>query len=126
MEALASEPESLMTLLIHVAITGIVLLVCGLAAALKVAIHELDGTHLAVLRESGDARTQAKVTRAQAVLEQHHLIVLSLVLIHAAMDEALPVLLSYLLPNEYAAIAVAIPLVLIFYPPSLSAAGGWT
>lgn len=99
---------------IYLASTLTLLLICSLTSGLNGSLLELDATHLEILHRSSTPDVQRQVVRAQKVLKHHHLVIFSLVLLHAAADEALPILLSYITPNEYTAIAVAVPLVLFF------------
>lgn len=94
--------------------TAALLLVCGITSALNVAIMSLDATHLQVLKRSSDGKVVSQVQRAEGILKRHHVVLLSLTLLHAVADEALPVLTSRLTSNEYLGIAVAVPLVLLF------------
>lgn len=91
------------------------LVICSGTAAINVALLELDATHLAVLKRStASPAVQRQVAIAEPLLRRHHLVVLSLVLLHAMCDEALPIILEAISPNEYYALAAAVPLVLLF------------
>jgi CBS domain containing-hemolysin-like protein len=90
------------------------LLATGITAALATALAELDGTHLGVLAGSAAPAVRARVASVRPLLARHHLVALSLALLHAIADEALPVVLTMVTGNEFVAIATAVPLVLLF------------
>jgi CBS domain containing-hemolysin-like protein len=90
-----------------------VLVVCAVTSGLNLSFLELDATHLQVLKRSGSEAVGLQVGRVEGLLRRHHVVVLSLVLLHAIMDELLPIVLEYIVPSRYVAVAVAVPLVLI-------------
>jgi CBS domain containing-hemolysin-like protein len=95
------------------AVALVLLLVTGLTAGLATGLLGLDATHLEVLRTSGNAVQKRVATRLQALLSRHNLVLFSIVLLHAIADEALPLVLERVC-NEYVAVALSVPLVLLF------------
>lgn len=83
------------------------------AAGLATGFLGLDATHLEVLRRSGSEAQQRMALRLQALLSRHNLVLYSVVLLHAIADEALPLVLERAF-NEYVAVALSVPLVLLF------------
>ena len=83
------------------------------AAGLATGFLSLDPTHLEVLRRSGSDLQRRTALRLQALLSRHNLVLFSIVLLHAIADEALPLVLERAF-NEYVAVALSVPLVLLF------------
>jgi hypothetical protein len=89
------------------------LLITGITAGLATGLLGLDATHLEVLRTSGTAVQQRVAIRLQSLLSRHNLVLFSIVLLHAIADEALPLVIEKVC-NEYIAVALSVPLVLLF------------
>ena len=106
------------------AVVGL-LLVSGTTALLHAALLELDANHLAVLIRSGDAAVAARARAGERLLRRHHLVGLSLVLVHAVSNEALPIVVGYLVPHDLATLAITVPLVVLVGEllPSVAVAG---
>ena len=113
---------------ILISLSAFLLLLCGLSAGLGhcVAALHADITHLSVLESSGTPSERRSVRAVHPLLRHHRLVMLSLVLVHAISDEALPLVLERLTASEYVAIAAAVPLVIVFgeLAPSLIFEGG--
>lgn len=106
----ASDPLSLS--LVAGIVPG-VLIVIALAAALLHSFLGLNETHLRVVLDSGTQAQRSAAASLLQLLQRHHWVALSLVLVHAIADEALPIILGRVM-NDYIAVAFAVPLVLIF------------
>ena len=91
--------------------TSLISLLC--TAGLATGFLGLDATHLEVLRRSGSEMQQQMAGKLQALLSRHNLVLFSVVLLHAIADEALPLVLERAF-NEYVAVALSVPLVLLF------------
>lgn len=66
-----------------------------------------------MLRRSGSEAQRRIAQRLQSLLSRHNLVLFSIVLLHAIADEALPLVLERAF-NEYIAVALSVPLVLLF------------
>ena len=90
------------------------LCLCSIMAGLTIGFVSLDITHIKILiRTVQNKNYQKNLLRLFHLLSYHHLVLVSLVLMNAVGNEALPIFLSRMV-NEYIAIMIACSLVLVF------------
>lgn len=89
------------------------LLTTAMMAGLSHGFATLDATHLAVLKQSGTVTQRRIVGILEPLQSRHHWVLVSMVLVHALADEALPIVLERVC-NEYIAVSLSVPLVIFF------------
>jgi len=91
-------------------------LVAGVMSGLTVGYSSIDPLRLSILKEStdeSDALEKARATIVERVTDDHHKLLVTLLLTNAAAMEALPVFLDRLFPS-YIAIILSVTFVLFF------------
>jgi metal transporter CNNM len=94
------------------AAVGLVLL-AGLVSGLTLGLMSLDDVDLEVLRRSGTSRQRACAEKILPVLSNPHRLLVTLLLINAAANEALPLVLDRL-TDPITAVIISVTVVLIF------------
>ena len=92
----------------------ILVLLSGLLGGLVLGLLSLDITTLSTLSTSGNPHQKAAANRILPVRRKSHLLLVTLVLANTAINEALPIVLSYLFGQGWVVIIVATALVFIF------------
>ena len=93
---------------------GMVLLclICaGLASGLTQGLLSLDLMEMTIKQRSGTPEERLRASKVLPVISRHHLLLVTLMLWNASATEALPVFLSYLVP-EYLAVIFSVTMVL--------------
>eukprot|EP00759_Apiculatamorpha_spiralis_P025374 PhF_6_TR28348/c0_g1_i1/m.42032/K16302/CNNM; metal transporter CNNM len=99
--------------LTHIGIVVGLICISGTAAGLTLAFFSLDALHLRVLTRAGTEVEQKRATRVLSVLKNHHLLLVTLLLWNAGVNEALPIFLEDLV-SPYVAIVLSVTAVLLF------------
>eukprot|EP00049_Salpingoeca_infusionum_P027013 m.29619 g.29619 ORF g.29619 m.29619 type:complete len:228 (-) comp9188_c0_seq2:1158-1841(-) len=92
----------------------VLLIVCaGIFSGLTLGMLSLDSTHLQVLIEGGKPHEQKYAKKIKPLVKRHHLLLVTLLLANAGVNETLPLFLDKLVP-EYVAIIISVTAVLLF------------
>ncbi len=83
------------------------------AAGLTMGLLSLDSLKLKIKLVTGDDQEKADVAKLLPVLEDHHLLLCTLLIFNAVANEAMPIFLDALVPS-WAAVLVSVTLVLVF------------
>jgi metal transporter CNNM len=109
-QSAASSPESLIENLIPI----IVCVICaGLASGLTQGLLALDFMEMKIKSQSGSAKEKEYANKVLPIIQNHHLLLVSLMLWNASATEALPIFLNRLV-SEYISIIISVTLVLLF------------
>eukprot|EP01127_Copromyxa_protea_P002140 TRINITY_DN12029_c0_g1_i1.p1 TRINITY_DN12029_c0_g1~~TRINITY_DN12029_c0_g1_i1.p1 ORF type:complete len:492 (-),score=63.28 TRINITY_DN12029_c0_g1_i1:85-1560(-) len=92
---------------------GLLTLTAGLMSGMTIGLMGLDLTTLEILSKSGTETQQQQAKRVLPLLQKHHWLLCTLLLMNAAVNEALPILLERLV-NPVIAVAVGVTLILLF------------
>ncbi|KAF0699888.1 Aste57867_9564 [Aphanomyces stellatus] len=97
------------------AVVSVFLLVClaGAMSGLTVGVLSLDKLHLTVLKMEGSATSQVAAARLLPVLRNHRLVLVTLVIMNALANEALPIFLNTLI-NPIASVVFSVTFVVLF------------
>ncbi|TYZ62470.1 hypothetical protein PybrP1_005591 [[Pythium] brassicae (nom. inval.)] len=92
-----------------------VLLVCaaGMMAGLTMGMLSLDMLNMRILELEGTEEQKKHAARVLPILNQHHLLLVTLLLVNAGANEALPIFLNKLVP-EAVSIVLSVTCVLLF------------
>ena len=82
-------------------------------SGLTVGFMSIDRLKLNVMKQSGTDEEKARVEKVAPILENHHLLLVTLLFGNAVAMEALPVFLDRLVPS-YVAIIISVTAVLMF------------
>ncbi|EQC40471.1 hypothetical protein SDRG_02364 [Saprolegnia diclina VS20] len=93
-------------------VVGLVVL-AGAMSGLTVGVLSLNRTHLAVLEQEGVPRQKAAAARLLPILRNHRLLLVTLVLMNALANEALPMFLNTLI-NPVASVVFSVTFVVLF------------
>ncbi|KDO30309.1 hypothetical protein SPRG_19848 [Saprolegnia parasitica CBS 223.65] len=93
-------------------VVGLVVL-AGAMSGLTVGVLSLNRTHLAVLEQEGVPRQKAAAARLLPILRNHRLLLVTLVLMNALANEALPMFLNTLI-NPIASVVFSVTFVVLF------------
>ncbi|RYG62175.1 DUF21 domain-containing protein, partial [archaeon] len=85
----------------------------GLAAGLTMGLLSLDVTKLEIKTMTGTAEEKLAAKSILPIVQQHHLLLVTLLLFNAIANETLPIFLGALVPN-YMAVLMSVTLILIF------------
>ncbi|KAG8457891.1 hypothetical protein KFE25_011957 [Diacronema lutheri] len=85
----------------------------GLMSGLTVGLLSLDPLNLKVIEQNGSPQDKANAAKVRPLIEQHHLLLVTLLLTNATAMESLPLFLDRLVP-QWAAVALSVTLVLLF------------
>eukprot|EP00757_Euglenozoa_sp_SAG-D1_P012620 gene12620-3702_t len=88
--------------------------VAGIAAGLTLGMFSLDIMKLKILTKQGTIKEQKYAKRLIPILENQHLLLVSLLLVDVACSEALPLFIHKLFPSEITAIIFSVGLMLMF------------
>ena len=89
------------------------LLIGGTAAGLTIGLLSTDVTELELTMESGPPDKRRKARKIFGVLQDHHKLLVTLLLVNCAANEALPIFLDELVP-QVVAVLLSVTLVLLF------------
>jgi len=98
---------------VYCGISLALVLFAGLASGLTIGLLSLDDLQLSVLAKTGSEVQKKQVKRLKAVVSNHHLLLVTLLLWNAAAMETLPLFLDKLVPS-WVAIILSVTFVLIF------------
>jgi|NorSeaMetagenome_1021524.scaffolds.fasta_scaffold164558_1 hypothetical protein len=89
------------------------MLTAALAAGLTMGLLSIDPLKLAIKQKCGTDEEKKMAKAILPILSQHHLLLVTLLLMNAAANEALPLFLDELVPS-YIAIVLSVTIVLFF------------
>eukprot|EP00520_Triparma_pacifica_P007068 CAMPEP_0118652254 /NCGR_PEP_ID=MMETSP0785-20121206/11219_1 /TAXON_ID=91992 /ORGANISM="Bolidomonas pacifica, Strain CCMP 1866" /LENGTH=464 /DNA_ID=CAMNT_0006544757 /DNA_START=151 /DNA_END=1542 /DNA_ORIENTATION=+ len=89
------------------------MLTAALAAGLTMGLLSIDPLKLAIKQKCGSDEEKRMAASILPILSQHHLLLVTLLLMNAAANEALPLFLDELVPS-YVAIILSVTIVLFF------------
>ncbi|CAK4621037.1 hypothetical protein LEN26_008177 [Aphanomyces euteiches] len=97
------------------AIVCVAVLVClaGIMSGLTVGVLSLDKMHLTILRMEGSPTARAAAARLLPLLRNHRIVLVTLVLMNALANEALPIFLNTLI-NPVASVVFSVTVVVVF------------
>ncbi|KAG9410914.1 hypothetical protein AC1031_018941 [Aphanomyces cochlioides] len=97
------------------AIVCVAILVClaGIMSGLTVGVLSLDKMHLTILRMEGSPTARAAAARLLPLLRNHRIVLVTLVLMNALANEALPIFLNTLI-NPVASVVFSVTVVVVF------------
>jgi metal transporter CNNM len=99
---------------VYNSIMVLVCIVCaGLAAGLTIGLLSLDVTKLEIKLMIGSNEEKSAVNALLPIVQNHHLLLVTLLLFNSLANETLPIFLGALVPN-YVAVLLSVTLVLIF------------
>ncbi|EGD73068.1 hypothetical protein PTSG_04782 [Salpingoeca rosetta] len=98
---------------VNIGISAALVLLAGVFSGLTLGLLSLDSTQLQVLSEAGKPEEQKYARRIKPLVKRHHLLLVTLLLANAAVNESLPLFLDDLVP-EYIAIIISVTAVLMF------------
>ena len=109
------EGEALPSSEMYLYIGGVVtcMLTAALAAGLTMGLLSIDPLKLAIKQKCGTDQEKRMAAAILPILSQHHLLLVTLLLMNAAANEALPLFLDELVPS-YVAIVLSVTIVLFF------------
>ncbi|CAK4232316.1 unnamed protein product [Aphanomyces euteiches] len=96
-------------------IVCVAVLVClaGIMSGLTVGVLSLDKMHLTILRMEGSPTARAAAARLLPLLRNHRIVLVTLVLMNALANEALPIFLNTLI-NPVASVVFSVTVVVVF------------
>eukprot|EP01056_Protomagalhaensia_sp_Gyna25_P005147 Protomagalhaensia_sp_Gyna_25__5146@NODE_602_length_3032_cov_20_299365_g465_i0_p1_GENE_NODE_602_length_3032_cov_20_299365_g465_i0NODE_602_length_3032_cov_20_299365_g465_i0_p1_ORF_typecomplete_len681_score106_53DUF21/PF01595_20/1_4e38CBS/PF00571_28/71CBS/PF00571_28/0_00089PRK/PF00485_18/0_13_NODE_602_length_3032_cov_20_299365_g465_i0342076 len=97
----------------NVIISVLLVLFAGFASGMTVGLLSIDNIQLKILQEEGTADERSHAKRLEAVLANHHLLLVTLLLANSIAMEALPIFLNKTVP-EWAAVALSVTAILAF------------
>lgn len=93
---------------------AILCVICaGLAAGLTIGLLSLDITKLEIKMMTGSEAEKQAAAKILPIVQQHHLLLVTLLLFNSLANETLPIFLGAIVPN-YLAVVISVTLVLIF------------
>jgi CBS domain containing-hemolysin-like protein len=98
---------------VYIAISVGLVLLGGLMSGLTVGIFSIDPLKLELMKVGGSQKIKEQAEKLQPLLNQHHFLLVTLLLTNAAAMEALPIFLDALVPS-YIAIILSVTFVLAF------------
>jgi len=96
-----------------IGVSVLLVLGAGMAAGLTMGIMSLDLMNLEILQKSGTPREQYHATRIIPLVKEHHLLLVTLLLVNACCNEALPLFLDELM-HPLQNIVVSVTALLLF------------
>eukprot|EP01105_Mastigella_eilhardi_P027376 TRINITY_DN8411_c0_g1_i2.p1 TRINITY_DN8411_c0_g1~~TRINITY_DN8411_c0_g1_i2.p1 ORF type:complete len:394 (-),score=75.76 TRINITY_DN8411_c0_g1_i2:382-1563(-) len=94
-------------------LAGFLVLFAGLMSGLTLGLLSQDAVTLEVLQNSGNEKEKRWAHKIKPLVERHHLLLVTLLLMNAAAMEALPVILDKLMRPAFA-VLISVTVVLIF------------
>jgi len=91
----------------------VLVLISALCAGLTIGFFSLDALHLQVLSRAGTETERKQATKVLEVMRNHHVLLVTLLLWNAGVNEALPILLEDLV-SPVVAIVLSVTVVLMF------------
>jgi len=98
----------------NAAISLALVLSAGIASGLTMALCTMDVTQLQVLRNAGTEDERANAAKILPLVQQHHSLLVTLLLLNACVLEALPIFLNKICTSEAMAILLSVLGVLVF------------
>lgn len=100
------------TFWVDVAISTGLVCTAGTVAGLTMGFVSLDPTYLEILKRTGTPEQKEQARKVAPLVNQHHLVLVTLLLANSAANEALPIFLNRVV-NEYLAILISVTAVLV-------------
>eukprot|EP00043_Microstomoeca_roanoka_P004492 m.50054 g.50054 ORF g.50054 m.50054 type:complete len:430 (+) comp12518_c0_seq1:95-1384(+) len=98
---------------INIGICAALILLAGIFSGLTLGLLSLDSTQLFVLEQAGKPQEQKYARKINPLIKRHHLLLVTLLLANAGVNESLPLFLDDLVPEVYA-IIISVTAVLMF------------